>query len=525
MKRFFARCDLWTALLAFAGTAAYVVGAASLGEAGFPLDDAWIHQTYARNLAQTGQWAFVPGQPSAGSTSPLYTLLLSVGYLLNVPYLWWATLLGSAALAASGIIAARLAERLAPEIRGVGLWAGLATVGAWHLVWAAASGMETMLFAGLTLALVALAWREMPPFPQRGKGQSEDSSRTYAAIARRGIVLGLVGAAATLTRPEGAGLVGLIGLAMWLANPFRSRRALLIWSAGVAAGWVVGIAPYALLNYHMSGGFLPNTAAAKQAENAPLLEVAYPARVINLLFPLIAGGQLALIPGVIAAGVLLLWRWRRDSTAALLLVPLIWAIALIGLYAARLPAPYQHGRYVIPALPSLILFGGVGTALIWRWGKSSPGRRIVSRTLAITGIALFIVFWGIGWQQYGRDVQIIQSEMVVTARWLRDNLEPDQLLAVHDIGAVGYFAPRPILDLAGLVSPEVIPIIRDADALWALMQQRGARYLMALPDQIPGQNPRDPRLCPVFSSGGRWAPAAGGANMVVYALAWDGRCP
>jgi len=521
LKRFFSRRDLWIALLAFAGAAAYVVGAASLGEAGFPLDDAWIHQTYARNLAQTGQWAFVPGQPSAGSTSPLYTLLLSIGYLLNVPYLAWTTFLGGAALAAGGVIAARLAEYLAPEIRGVGLWAGLATVGAWHLVWAAASGMETMLFAALTLVLVALAWREIAPLSAGDEGDRIPS----AAVARRGIVLGLVGAAATLTRPEGAGLVGLIGLAMWLANPSRSRRALLIWSAGVAAGWIVGIAPYALLNYHMSGGFLPNTAAAKQAENTPLLEVAYPARVINLLVPLIAGGQLALVPGVIAAGVVAIRRWRQDRAAALLLVPLAWAAALIGLYAARLPAPYQHGRYVIPALPPLILFSVVGTALIWQWGKGSVGRRIASRTLAITGVALFVAFWGIGWQQYGRDVQIIQSEMVVTARWLRDNIDPDQLLAVHDIGAVGYFAPRPILDLAGLVSPEVIPIIRDADALWALMQQRGVRYLMALPDQIPGQNPGDPRLCPVFSSGGRWSPAAGGANMVVYALAWNGRCP
>ncbi len=54
--------------LAAASVAAY---ARAAGGAGFPLDDAWIHQVYARNLALHGQWAFVLGQPSAGSTSPL----------------------------------------------------------------------------------------------------------------------------------------------------------------------------------------------------------------------------------------------------------------------------------------------------------------------------------------------------------------------------------------------------------------------------------------------------------------------
>ena len=37
----------------------------------FPLDDSWIHQTYGRNLALNGEWAFLPGKPSAASTSPL----------------------------------------------------------------------------------------------------------------------------------------------------------------------------------------------------------------------------------------------------------------------------------------------------------------------------------------------------------------------------------------------------------------------------------------------------------------------
>ena len=76
-------------LVAAISTAAYLVVSRLGGFLGFALDDAWIHQTYARNLAQGFQFAFVPGQPSAGSTSPLWTLLVAVGYLIHVPYLAW----------------------------------------------------------------------------------------------------------------------------------------------------------------------------------------------------------------------------------------------------------------------------------------------------------------------------------------------------------------------------------------------------------------------------------------------------
>ena len=56
---------------------------------GFPLDDSWIHQTYARNLALRGEWAFRSGIPSAGSTSPLWSALLALGFLLRLaPYIW-----------------------------------------------------------------------------------------------------------------------------------------------------------------------------------------------------------------------------------------------------------------------------------------------------------------------------------------------------------------------------------------------------------------------------------------------------
>ncbi|NJL95821.1 MAG: hypothetical protein HC915_19860 [Anaerolineae bacterium] len=51
---------------------------------GFPLDDSWIHQTYARNLAQHGEWAYTPGTPSTASTAPLYTVLLALGHVLGL---------------------------------------------------------------------------------------------------------------------------------------------------------------------------------------------------------------------------------------------------------------------------------------------------------------------------------------------------------------------------------------------------------------------------------------------------------
>jgi hypothetical protein len=114
--------------------------------------------------------------------------------------------------------------------------------------------------------------------------------------------------------------------------------------------------------------------------------------------------------------------------------------------------------------------------------------------------------------------------MVAPALWIAGNIPSDEMLAVHDIGAVGYYAQRPILDIAGLVSPEFVPTILAPDAMWALLRERGARYLMAMPDQVPGDDVNDSRLCPIFNSDGRATFAAGGEKMTIYRLDWEGEC-
>ena len=103
-------------IIAFAALIAvlfYVFVSALIFRVGFPLDDAWIHFTYARNFAEYGQWAFRLGEVSAASTAPLWTFLLSIGFLLKLaPYIW-TFFLGWLILTLLGIHA----DRLLPALR------------------------------------------------------------------------------------------------------------------------------------------------------------------------------------------------------------------------------------------------------------------------------------------------------------------------------------------------------------------------------------------------------------------------
>jgi hypothetical protein len=101
-------------LAAIVAAGIYLLAAKWAVGIGFPLDDSWIHLAYARNLAESGQWAFLPGQLSAGSTAPLWTVLLAPGFLLRLgPYVWTYAL-GIACLIGLGLVTERIVRRPVP---------------------------------------------------------------------------------------------------------------------------------------------------------------------------------------------------------------------------------------------------------------------------------------------------------------------------------------------------------------------------------------------------------------------------
>ena len=275
------------------------------------------------------------------------------------------------------------------------------------------------------------------------------------------------------------------------------------------------VGPYILLNQALSGSLWPNTYYAKQFEYTALLAEPLTTRLWNMILPVLTGAGLLLLPGLIWFIIISLRakQWGR-------LLAVLWWLGFVGIYALRMPVAYQHGRYMIPAMPVFMLAGLLGTISIIQELKVTRKGWIVSRALlASTGLIL-AAFWVLGAGAYARDVAIIQSEMVAASRWVETNTDPSARIAAHDIGALGYYSGREILDLAGLIDPEVIPFIRSETEIATYLQRSQADYLVTFPGWYISLTKEK---IPVYCSIARFAPDAGGENMCVYA--WERSSP
>ena len=218
---------------------------------------------------------------------------------------------------------------------------------------------------------------------------------------------------------------------------------------------------------------MPNTFYAKQAEyQAGWLSQPLKDRLVDYLLPIFASPFIALFPGAVGwvGGAIRNRNWGA-------LAGVIWFMGYILIYFLRLP-PYQHGRYIIPAFPILYLWGLLGMVGFMQSAKLNLRMKLLWKTLVA---ALLVVFFTLGGLQNADDVFWVESEMVATAKWVNQNIPPAATLAVHDIGAMGYLVSNPLVDLAGLVDPEVIPFIRDETRLADYLNDRSVEYLIVPP--------------------------------------------
>jgi hypothetical protein len=445
-------------LLAF-----WAVGRVAGWPRGFPLDDAWIHQVVARVLAQTGTLGFTEGVHGGGASSWLWAGLLAINQLLfhAGPAAYAAALNGALYLAAGQLVFGLLRHDGEDEWLALGLSVAFACAG--NFVWFAWSGMEATLVAFLSV-LAIHAWFA--------------SERRSSAVGA-----GLCVTALFFTRPETLGLVLLLCLAK--RRVWRDVAAL----AGAALG---GLLVYAGLNWLHTGALFPPTLAGRrwlwllpfpgwsrlQLTSELLLTWADRLAEYSLGTPSPPLFFTAL--GFALWGLVSLVRGQRWRTLALV----GWALLHLATYAVLLPSLGHGGRYqpLIPAVFCLLVCQG-----LFQVATDASGLLRQSRLLARSlqgalfaglayAMALALVAWG---PAHALAVQHVDTTEVAMGLALH-KLPKQARVASFDIGGIGYFADRPVIDLGGLVHPELVARLRAGTIAEYLREQRADFVILPL---------------------------------------------
>ncbi len=465
--------------------------AGTWGFSSFPLDDSWIHLHFARNLAEGHGFAYNPDVPVAGSTAPLWTLVLAGGFVLLGAQLFWAKVAGIGAGLATALVTSRLAARWTSD-RWLAVLAGVATAIAGPLVWGALSGMEVCLAALLVTAALL-----------RHVAGGDWTTAVLLALA-------------ALARPETLLLVPLV----WMARPVTARRTAIL--VGVTA---VCLAPWMAFNLATAGTPLPATASAKVEGGLVGFLSGTRESLKRTLFERPGQFELEWVTWLWSVNVVLpflvpigLWvivrRYGRTAAwpaAALVLHPI--GMALLAPY--RGPA-FQEGRYSIHLLPLAIVVAIAALTRLTRWRRS---RALVAALFLVAALAAVPR----AADRYAWAVQNIDAMQVHLGRWVLAHTAPDARLALNDVGAIAYLSRREIVDVMGLVTPAIIPYRRNGDAgVLRYLERACPDYLIIFPEWFPKLSAMTDRFTPIYRLRLGHNTVAGADEMVVYETPWTG---
>jgi hypothetical protein len=432
------------------------------------VDDAYITFRYARNIVEGIGFVYNPGEYVLGTTTPLYTLLLSGLALVT----------GSRSFPTLALVINALAGALS-----VGLLYGLGKRFAGHpapatataLLWAVAPFSVTFAIGGmetdLTIALLLAS--------------------SYAHVIGRSHAMAILSALTLLARPDTAILVG----PLWLDLVLARRR--VPWQEGLAT--LAILAPWLAFGTLTFGSPLTSSIAAKsvvyrlppEADAISLLQrYATPFFESKALPPTGVFALFALYCGLCALGGLDAFRRNRRAW------PLIaYPFAYYAVFAVANPLLFRW--YFSPPMPFYFLLILTGTWVLTRdLGKlvakhSAKVQHAVFALFAVVALALTLNAWDLhpdhGPDRPAPEMAWFKLELLYAqaADIVLSHATPGDTLCAGDIGVLGYHTDLHILDTVGLVTPETARHYPADPSIYVINYAIPADLVLALdPDYI-----------------------------------------
>lgn len=469
------RINTWYWLAWAAIIVTTLVGLARTYVGSIALDDAYITYRYARNLAETGALVYNPEQPenAFATTAPAYAVTLAGLNRLGADIPWIAALGG-----VLGILLA--AWTLGDGLRRASRASGFP--------WPDATGLA----AGGLLAVAPLLWLVLGMEGLAALGLT--LLGFWYANRRQDTAAAALLALAVLLRFDAAAAVAAWGALLAVRLHWRAWQPL-----ALCAGLIAGI--YGLMHVLLDVP-LPTTLASKQAQVALGITGFFPnASYLDGAAWVITGywrhapWAVALLAVLAAIGLArLAGTWRR-TTAALWAGPpqpslgvhhfaallLLWSAMHLALYVVLGVTPYLWYYLPFAALLSALAAIGLTTA-----ARALPGAPVWVQPLALA-LLLAVVAGGTVriHQEMQRQVKVYADLLVADPRsavlpgvqipsyrqageWLAANTPANATVGVADVGLIGYYSQRPMIDFWGLLDRDVAGALARRDVVWAL---------------------------------------------------------
>jgi len=483
-----------------------------------PGDDTFIVYTYAKSLAAGRGFVFNHPPATLAATTPLLTLLLAAIAAIShsADFVRMHLLLSACCWTAAAWSIVLLRRGLRLELWEAALL-GVVLLGAGQPL---ALLSEYFLFEFLLVLTVALHWNQR---------------RIWA-----GVCAGLL----FLTRGEGAlALPVLLGACAWeersplkrgLTRLFRrgsgaaseaqekpgGRSSPFRGAARLCLGFLIPFLLWSVYALKTFGAILPDSMHAKMAQYESQLWGSFARSLFTVYIP---NWELQFAighhPGLnLWWGLVLLGAFHIAARNPRWLLFPAWAALYIAGYAA-LGVP-DSTTYQAPVHFVALIVSGFGFVALIHFALRLKGSlRIVSVCGAVAAVAGFLYVMipyraALHLQARGDWTAPTYTQMGL---WFHDNTQPSQSVAYIEIGRLGYYSGNRIIDLAGLLDPEVARHVARRDFAW--------EFYRALPDYYVHLADfdwalKDIRANPEF--GKRYEPVAGmpsptKSDFVIYA--------